>query len=317
MIKIQFLGTGAGIPSKRRNVSSFIIQMLDKKKACWLFDCGEATQHRLLHSSLSVNKINKIFISHLHGDHIYGLPGFLGTRSFQGAKDRLDVFGPKGLKEFIETTLKISNTYLRYPLVVHEIEEGIIFKESGFKFYAIELEHGIASYGYRIEESNKPGNLQVDKLKEAGISPGPIFSKIKAGEKVTLENGKVVDGREFIGPLKKGRVISVSGDTRQCIGLEKLVKNADILIHEATFRQVHSDLAFEHYHSTISEAANLAKKENVDLLFLSHISSRYTEETDELLVEAKSIFPNAYVAEDLETYIIKENNEVIIEKYCE
>lgn len=314
MVKIHFLGTGAGIPSKQRNVSACIVQMLDYKDACWLFDCGEATQHQLLYSSISPTKINKVFITHLHGDHIYGLPGLLGTRSFLGATERLELVGPKGIKDFIQSALEISNTYLRYPLLIHELEEdGILLQEASFTFKAIKLDHGLPSFGYRIEEEDRPGELLVNRLKKIGVKPGAIYKEIKEGKKVYLEDGTILDGNEFVGPVKKGRIISVGGDTRICRGSEKLAENADILIHEATFSQEDYELAYNHYHSTMVETAVVAKKGNVKLLLLTHISSRYQNNREHLLLEARKHFSNSYVVEDLETYIVK-GEEVIIEK---
>ena len=314
MVKIQFLGTGAGIPSKQRNVSACIIQILDQKDACWLFDCGEATQHRLLYSSISPAKINRIFITHLHGDHIFGLPGLLGTRSFLGATEPLLLFGPKGIKKFVLSTLQISNTHLRYPLEIHEIEEeGTILQQERFTFKAIKLEHGLPSFGYRIEEEDQQGELLVEELRKIGVKPGTIYKEIKSGKRVKLENGTILDGKEFVGPAKRGKVISVGGDTRICEGSERLAKNADILIHEATFSHEDSLLAYSHYHSTMLETARVAKEGNAGLLFLTHISSRYQNDRERLQLEARQHFPNSYVVEDLETYIVK-GSEVTIEK---
>lgn len=312
MIKIQFLGTCAGIPSKMRNVSSLIIQMLHYENECWMIDCGEATQHQLLHSSMTLSKINKIFITHLHGDHIYGLPGLISSRSFQGATGELKLFGPKGIKDFIYTCLSISGTYIRYPLEVIEIDEGVLFSNHAFSFEAIKLEHGLTSFGFRIQEKDTPGSLNVEKLKSLGVTPGPIFKQVKEGKQITLKDGTVINGADFVGPLKKGKVLAIAGDTRQCNNVERLAKNADIFIHEATFLNKDKHLAYEHYHSTAKEVALLAKKSNVKLLFLNHISSRYSENTRDLLQEAEEVFSKTFIPNDLQTYIIKQNNEVTL-----
>lgn len=310
MIKLQFLGTCAGIPSKQRNVSSLVIQMLQYENECWMVDCGEGTQQQLLHSSLTLSKITKIFITHLHGDHIYGLPGVLGSRSFQGATEKLQLFGPKGIKEFIETTLIISNTYLRYPLEVIEIVEGEILTTEFFVFEAILLDHGIPSYGFRITEKDAPGVLDAEKLKQIGVAPGPLFKKIKAGEKVFLENGIEINGADFVGPRKKGKIIAIGGDTRKTKKQNLLAANADLLIHEATFLHKDEQLAYEHFHTTAKEAAILALNSGVKALFLNHISSRYSHGVEELLCEAQTVFPNTFIPNDLQTYLIKQNNDV-------
>ncbi|RXJ04619.1 ribonuclease Z [Anaerobacillus alkaliphilus] len=309
-MKLQFLGTCAGIPSKQRNVSSLIVQMLQYEDECWMIDCGEGTQQQLLHSSLTLHKISKIFITHLHGDHIYGLPGVLGSRSFQGATSKLQIFGPKGIKEFIEKTLSISNTYVRYPLEIYEIEEGTICKTDTFTFKAIQLEHGIPSFGYRIIEKDIPGELYVDELKKLGILPGPIYKRLKCGETVRLDNGLELTGTDFLGPTKRGKIIAVGGDTRACENQKKLALDADILIHEATFLHKDVQLAFEHYHSTAYEAAKLAVESGAKALFLNHISSRYSKGVEELLEEATAIFTPTFIPNDLETYLVKQNGDV-------
>jgi ribonuclease Z len=311
MIKLQFLGTCAGIPSKMRNVSSLVIQMLQYENECWMVDCGEATQHQLLHSSLTLSKITKIFITHLHGDHIYGLPGLLGSRSFQGAKSKLQVFGPKGIKEFIETALTISNTYIRYPLEIFEIDHGPFLKTDLFTFEAFMLEHGIESYGYRITEKDTPGTLDVTKLEQHGVFPGPLFKHLKAGKKVVLDNGTEINGADYLGPSQKGKVIAVGGDTRKTENQNCLARDADILIHEATFLQKDEQLAYEHYHSTVGNVAELAKRNGVKALFLNHISSRYSHGICELLGEAKSVFPNTFIPDDLQSYLFKKNGDVV------
>ncbi len=173
-MELIFLGTGAGIPSKERNVSAVALNLLQELNSIWLFDCGEATQHQILHTSIKPRKINKIFITHMHGDHIFGLPGLLSSRSFQGGKELLTVYGPSGIKNYIETSLQASGTHLTYPLAIKEIEEGQLFDDPLFTVYCKKLEHGIPSYGYRIVEKEKPGELLVEKLKSTGIQPGPI-----------------------------------------------------------------------------------------------------------------------------------------------
>jgi ribonuclease Z len=160
ILDIFFLGTGAGIPAKLRNVTSIALKLLEERGSIWLFDAGEATQHQILHTSIKPRRIEKIFITHLHGDHIYGLPGLLASRSFQGGESEVTVFGPKGLKEYITISLSVSQTYLKYPLKIVEIAEGVIFEDEQFIVEARLLEHGIPSYGYRIVEKDRPGKNQ-------------------------------------------------------------------------------------------------------------------------------------------------------------
>ncbi|WP_243290161.1 ribonuclease Z [Bacillus sp. FJAT-47783] len=298
---IYFLGTGAGVPAKERNVSSVALQLLEERKAVWLFDCGEATQHQILHTSIKPRKIEKIFITHLHGDHIFGLPGLLGSRSFQGGETPLTVYGPPGIKEYVETSLRLSCTRVKYELIFKEIEsDGLLFEDETFQVFVSKLEHGIPSYGYRVVEKDLPGMLLVDQLKKLNIPPGPVYKQLKDGKTVTLEDGRTIRGKEFLGPPKKGRIIAVLGDTRACHARFELAKDADVLIHEATFAKDEEKLAYDYYHSTTEQAAYLAKEAEVKVLLLTHISSRYQGEESErrLLSEAKEIFENTFVARD-------------------
>jgi len=299
VVDIFFLGTGAGMPAKLRNVTSIALKLLEERGAVWLFDAGEATQHQILHTSIKPRRIEKIFITHLHGDHIYGLPGLLSSRSFQGGESEVTVYGPKGIKEYIQVSLSLSQTYLKYPLTVMEIDEGIIFEDEQFTVEASLLEHGIPSYGYRIVEKDRPGTLLADKLMEAGVQPGPIFRKIKNGETVTLEDGRVIEPGEFLGPAQKGRIVTILGDTRYCENALLLAKDADLLIHEATFAKGEEKLAFDYLHSTTHQAADIAFRAGSKLLCLTHISSRYDRNAwRELEEEAKEVFPNTEIAED-------------------
>lgn len=202
-MELIFLGTGAGVPSKGRNVTAIALTMLNERNSIWLFDCGEATQHQILRSSIRLSKLEKIFITHLHGDHIFGLPGLLSSRSFQGGDTALTVYGPMGIANYIRTSLVVSGTHLKYPLEIVEIDGEVVFEDADFKVICRELDHGILSYGYRIEEADKPGALDAAGLSALGVKPGPIFKELKEGKTITLENGIVVDGSQFIGPAKK------------------------------------------------------------------------------------------------------------------
>ncbi|WP_338470181.1 ribonuclease Z [Niallia sp. XMNu-256] len=304
-MEIFFLGTGAGIPAKLRNVTSIALKLLEERRTIWLFDCGEATQHQILHTSIKPSKMEKIFITHLHGDHIYGLPGMLASRSFQGGESELTVYGPSGLRNFIETSLKVSGTYLKYALNIVEIEEGIIFEDAQFLVEARLLDHGIPSYGFRVMEKDLPGTLLVDKLQEIGVKPGPIYKRIKAGESVTLDDGTVLNPEHYVGPMQRGRIVTILGDTRMCEPAKRLAQDADLLIHEATFSHGQESLAKEYFHSTTTQAAQTAKEASVKKLCLTHISSRYDRDaSEELLREAREVFPETEIAHDFKAISI-------------
>ncbi|WP_028391661.1 ribonuclease Z [Bacillus cihuensis] len=312
-----FLGTGAGIPAKARNVSAIALELLEERGVVWLFDCGEATQHQILKTSVKPRRIEKIFITHLHGDHIFGLPGLLSSRSFQGGTEDLTVYGPKGIGDFIQTSLAISGTHLKYSLSIVEIEEGIIFEDEQFTVSALVLDHGILSYGYRIVEKDRPGTLLVDKLRDEGIAPGPIFKAIKNGENVTLEDGRVLKGSDYLSEPNKGRILAILGDTRTCEQAILLAKNADYLVHEATFSKEEGEMAFDYFHSTTAQAAETAKLAGAHQLILTHISARYMGEDIAVLQnEACEIFQNTLIAEDLlqikvPLYIEKQRKTII------
>ncbi len=304
-MELFFLGTGAGVPAKHRNVTSIALKLLEERGTIWLFDCGEATQHQILHTSIKPSRIEHIFITHLHGDHIYGLPGLLASRSFQGGESKVTVFGPSGLKSYVDTSLKVSGTYLKYPLEIVEINEGVLFEDDQFIVEARKLDHGILSYGFRIVEKDRPGTLLVDKLNEAGVKPGPIYKKIKEGESVTLEDGTVLDAAHFVGPKQKGRVVTILGDTRVCEEAQILASEADVLVHEATFANGEEALAYDYYHSTTSQAAEIAQRANVKKLCITHISSRYDRNAaQELVQEARHIFSNTEIAADFKSIAI-------------
>ncbi|MCY8855932.1 ribonuclease Z [Bacillus atrophaeus] len=299
-MELLFLGTGAGMPAKSRNVSSIALKLLEERRSVWLFDCGEATQHQILHTSIKPRKIEKIFITHMHGDHVYGLPGLLGSRSFQGGEDELTIYGPKGIRAFIETSLNVTATRLTYPLAIIEIEEGVIFEDDQFTVTAKPVIHGVPAFGYRVQEKDMPGALKADLLKEMKIPPGPIYQKIKQGEEVTLEDGRVINGRDFLDEPKKGRVVAFSGDTRVCSNVKELAVDADVLVHEATFAKGDDKLAHDYFHSTTEQAAKTAKEAGAKKLILTHISARYQGEASlqMLLTEAEDIFANSMTAFD-------------------
>ncbi len=294
------LGTGAGVPAKARNVTSIALQLLEERGTIWLFDCGEATQHQILKTAVKPRKVEKIFITHLHGDHIFGLPGFLSSRSFQGGVDKLTVYGPQGIDSFIKTSLQVSGTHLKYPLEIIEIEEGTVFEDEQFTVTAKSLDHGIYSIGYRIVEKDRPGSLLVDRLRSEGVKPGPLFKALKNGQTVCLDDGRVINGKDYISTPKKGRIITILGDTRMCSNALILAESADYLVHEATFSAEESEMASAYYHSTTVQAAETALKAGAKHLILTHISSRYTsEDAERLKEESKAIFANTIMGEDL------------------
>ncbi len=305
-MELYFLGTVAGMPSKERNVTSIVLKLLEERGSYWMFDCGEGTQHQVLKSPIKLSKLEKLFITHLHGDHIYGLPGLLTSRSYQGGDSPLHIFGPAGIKAFIENALTISQAHLDYELQIHEItNEGIVFQDTQFVVRCDRLEHRIECFGYRIEEQAIPGRLNDERLKAEGIAPGPVYARLKKGEDITLEDGRVLKAEDYQGLPIPGRTITVLGDTRICDSGKRLAEKADVLVHEATFNDALKELAFNYYHSTSKQAAELAHTMGVGTLIMTHISSRFQGHVDQdLLAEACQIHPNSFIAEDFWSYYI-------------
>lgn len=301
-MQLEFLGTGAGSPSKQRNVSSVALRLLEERNAIWLFDVGEATQHQILNTTIRPRKIEKIFITHLHGDHIFGLPGLLSSRSFQGGNEPLTIYGPVGIKRFVITALQVSESRLSYPLHFVEIDhEGEIFHDKTFTVTAKKLDHKIACYGYRIVEADHPGELQVAKLREMNIPSGPVYGQLKAGKTVTLDDGRVVNGRDFIGNPQKGRIVAICGDTRKTENAVELAKDADVLVHESTFAKDEAKLARSYYHTTSLQAAEIAKRAGAKRLLLNHISARYAGKAAyQLAYQVRDVFPNTRVVNDFD-----------------
>ncbi|WP_405075756.1 ribonuclease Z [Ligilactobacillus acidipiscis] len=303
-MEIEFLGTGAGSPGKFRNVTATALKLLPEINEVWLFDCGEATQHQILRTTIRPRKITKIFITHLHGDHIFGLPGFLSSRSFQNGDDPtpLTIYGPAGIEDFVKTSLRVSRTKLAYKLNFVELgEAGQIFENDRFKVSFKYLEHRIPCVGYRVEEKDYPGELQVEKLKELQVPAGPIYGRLKAGETVTLADGRQINGTDFIGSAKKGRIVTILGDTRSTPNIEKLAANADAVVHESTYGKGDAKLARAYYHSTCIQAAQVAKKTGVRKLLLTHISARYVGPMVKTLQnDAQDVFKNTKVVKDFD-----------------
>lgn len=299
-MELYFLGTNAGVPTLQRNVTSIGLRLLEERRSMWLFDCGEGTQQQILKSPLKLSKLEKLFITHMHGDHIFGLPGLISSRAYQGGVNLLTIYGPPGIKKYIDTSLELSQSRINYPLEIIEHQGGVIFEDAQFRVEAALLEHRIDSYGYRIIEKDKPGRLEPALLQQYGIKPGPLYGQLKKGEPIHLEDGRVVHPEDVLGAPKKGKIVTVLGDTRPCEGVVKLSADADLVVHEATFAHGLADTAHEYYHSTARQAAEAAQQAGVVQLVLTHFSSRYKdmEELEELLTEAKSVFPNTLLAEE-------------------
>jgi len=314
-MKVVFLGTSSGMPTLKRNVSSIALVFTNSNKL-WLWDCGEGTQHQIQKTSLKLSKLEKVFITHLHGDHTFGLPGLLASRGLRSGQDQrsIQIFGPSGLDSYLEQIQNITKTYFPYKIeikiVPQDFPEGILYEDEEYLIRYTEVIHNIKTYAYSIEEKKGRCHFLVEKAKKFNIPPGPVYRALKNGERVKLPDGRIFYGKDFITNIEKGRKIVFGGDTVFCENLVHLSKNADLLIHEATFSQQEEDLAERNFHSTTTVAAQVAMKAKVKQLILTHISPRYSSNDKlivsekDLLCEAQSIFPQTLLAEDFMEYNI-------------
>ncbi len=294
-MRIVFLGTSGSMPTPSRGSSAVAIRL---NREIILFDCGEGTQQRMVAARLGFRRPTRIFISHLHGDHILGLPGLLETMTLLRRERSLYVYGPRGLTDFIKTFSSILGGP-SFPLEVHEIiEDGTIFTSPRYRVEAARADHEGECWSYALVESPRPGKFHPDKARALRVPEGPLWKRLQHGEDVELDNTRLVRSSEVVDPPKRGRKIAYSGDTRTTEAVVRLAENADVLIHEATFDDSLTERAAEDGHSTASQAAEVAANAKVGLLLLTHISSRYPDPRI-LLEQAKSVFPNTKVAEDL------------------
>lgn len=306
-MQITFLGTSSGVPTRSRNVSSVALR-LPQRAEIWLFDCGEGTQHQFLRSDLRISQITRIFITHMHGDHIFGLMGLLASCGLAGNTSRIDIYGPPGLEQYLQACRRYSQTHFSYTIQVHTVQPGIVYEDEEFIVTCGQLEHRVTTFGYRIQEKDRAGRFDVAKATALGIPSGPLYGKLKRGEQIVLPDGREINGRDLCGTPEIGRKLAYCTDTIYCEAAVELAQDADVLLHESTFAHQDAEMAYQRLHSTSTMAAQVALTAAVKLLFLTHFSPRYAPgnvlQLEELLQEAQTIFPNTKLAYDFLTYEI-------------
>jgi len=294
-LRVIFLGTGGSIPTPKRGLPAVLVQREDE---CLLFDCGEGAQRQMIKARTGFHKKMKIFITHMHGDHVLGLPGLLQTMALLDRQRKLDVYGPSGIALFLECMKKTVQFVLTFPVEVHEIgKEGVMCEEKEYLVEAIWADHVVPSLAYAFVEKPRPGRFFPEKAKKLKVPKGPLWSELQNGHSVKLPNGKTVKPKQVVGSPRMGRKIVYTGDTRPFAGLAEFAAGADLLVHDATFDDGLADRALEDGHSTAVQAAEDAKKAKVKRLVLTHVSARY-QNASELLAEARKVFKNTDVAED-------------------
>ena len=324
-MKFHFLGTSAGSPTIERNVTSLALTF-EQQSSWYLFDAGDGTQQQILRTSLSLPRLRRIFVTHMHGDHCYGLPGILTSRGLMsGADDKITIYGPKGIKKFIETILKLSHTRLRYEIDFHEFSKSeVIYEDENELIQTVKLSHDVPSFAYVLMEKDRPGAFDVEKAKEAGIPSGPLYGKLSKGQNITLEDGREFDGKDFIGEAKKGRKIIIGGDNDSPHLLNDFLENADVFVHESTHTlNVKENLVWNARHSTAASVAEVAEKKNVKNLILTHFSPRFSlrvseedpSSIDRIHEEASKIYNgNLNLAQDFDCFGLNRQGELTLEK---
>lgn len=291
------LGCGGMMPLPYRHLTSVLLR---RDGDLFLFDGGEGTQVSLRRLNLKWKKINAIFVSHTHADHVTGLPGILMLSAQVDRKEPLYIYGPPKIAEYIETSRKVLDMYINYPIIVKEIAAPcVVHKGEGFQIRCFPLDHTKTCVGYTLEEENRPGIFNPEKASELGIPVGPLWGKLQKGEDVVTPDGKTVHPDDVMGKARKGRKFSFVTDTLYKESIAKEVKNSDLLICEGMFEEELIDQAKEKKHMTAKQAATIAKNSGSKRMAMIHYSPRYTDkELSKLLEEAKEIYPDAELTHD-------------------
>ena len=293
-MKLTILGSSASTPKINNYTTS---QLLKIKNHHILIDCGEGIQMQLRKLKVNFNKINHIFISHLHGDHYFGLIGLISTFRLLGRDSDLNIYAPEGLQEIINMQLKLSSSWLNYKLYFHTLNgkhQKIIFKNQDFSVKTIPLNHRIYTNGFLFEEKFYERNIIKSKIKEYKLDIDDI-KKIKNGGDITLEDGKKIENFHFLKKPKKSKKYAFCSDTAYYSDIVELISSVNCLYHESTFLDSHSDLAKKTKHSTAADAAKIAQAAGVGRLILGHFSNRY-KNLEKFLEEAKIHFKNVELA---------------------
>ena len=308
-MKLTFLGTSAGKPTKERALSALALEF-DQDNKWYLFDCGEATQFQLLHSRLSIGKLESIFITHLHGDHFYGLPGLLASKKMDEALKPLTIYGPKGIKKFLDCTFETSKSEPGYELNIIEYNDGDEFVFDKFKVKVLPLIHSLESVAFYIEENDTTNRLDEKKLRSIGLEPSPLYGELKRG-KTILHEGKEIEPKEYMLDVVNGRKIIIAGDNKEPDILGEYLKNLDLLVHECTYTQeVYDGMKKKFLHTTAKDLGQTCSKFDVKNLIATHISPRYHDDgrypVKLIEDEIKESFDGiVFVANDFDEYYLQ------------
>jgi ribonuclease Z len=300
-MRIVFLGVGGGVPSLWRALPALAVT-LDGRILLW--DCGEGTQMQLQKAGLSLQRITEIYISHLHGDHVLGLPGLLSSMTLLRRSKPLVIFGPQPVKTLVDATLQLTQVEPEFELETREVEAGIVFRHQNYAMEALPAIHSVPSLSFILRIADAPGHFDPSKARRLGVPQGPLWKQLQQGQAVKTARGRMVTPSEVLGPPQKGVVIAYSGDTAPNPDFAVAAHGASLLIHDATFAQVHATKAAEYLHSTAAQAAEIAKLAEAKQLALVHISPRY-QSTHQHREEAQAILTRATAPNDLDALEIR------------
>jgi ribonuclease Z len=300
MLAVTFLGTSAARPTVERNVSAMA---LVREGETLLFECGEGTQRQMMRYGVSF-ALTEIFFTHFHADHFLGVIGLIRTLGLQAREEPMVLYGPRGAKKLLAQALELGVERVPFQIDVAEVKPGMVLREgnrgarAGYEIQVFATEHGGGSVGYALREHERPGRFDPERARAAGVPEGPLWGKLQRGETVTLADGRTVAPDGIVGARRPGRLVVFTGDTRPCGAVVDAAQGADLLIHEATFGEEEKERAKETGHSTAREAAQVALAAKARRLVLSHVSARYSISADELVKEARDVFPETTVAKD-------------------
>ncbi len=293
-LDVVFLGTAGSMPTAQRAPAALLVRRGGERL---LFDCAEGTQRQLLRSSVGLVELPEVFVTHFHADHVLGLPGMFKTFSLRGRELPLDVYGPRGLVDLLGSLKRVVGK-LTYEVRLVELEPGDVLERDGYRLATFGVSHGVRSLGWSLIEAKRPGRFDVEGADALGVPNGPERGVLQRGEQVILADGRTVTPEQVLGPPRAGRKIVVTGDTAPSEEIVEAAWGADVLVTEATFSEEERDRAEETLHQTAAQAAETARRANVGLLALTHLSNRYFG--PEIAREAREIFPETVVPRDFD-----------------
>ncbi len=293
-LSVTFIGTAASVPTRRRGTAATLVARGGER---WLIDCGEGTQRQLLRSGIGLVDVDLVLLTHIHADHVLGLPGLIKTYGLRGRERELRLVGPRGFGAFMDQMAGIIGRPA-FPLRIDEVGAGVVHEAEGVHVQAFHTDHSVPSVGYALVEDDRPGAFDVAAARALGVPAGPLFGALQRGETVTAESGAPVTPSQVMGPARHGRAVVFSGDTRPCEATAEAADGADLLVHEGTFLHEERARAIETRHSTVAEAATLARDADVALLALTHLSSRFLPRNAR--DEAGAVFDRVVVPKDFD-----------------